>query len=70
MAVWAASVHRKLLSATGMRLLAASDTPSLTTALRMNCIHVDVHEHVVCTFTVQEAPGDFFFFCYNETAVA
>lgn len=27
LAVWAASVHRKLLSAIGMGLLAASDTP-------------------------------------------
>lgn len=49
-----------VLSAPGMRLLAASDTPFLTTMLRMNCIHVDVHGHVVSTFAVQEAAEDYF----------
>lgn len=56
-----------VLSATGTRLLAASDTAFLTTMLRMNCIHMDVHGHVVSTYTVQEAV---FFFCYNQIPVA
>lgn len=60
-----------VLSAPGMRLLAASDTPFLTTMLRMNCIHVDVRGHVVSAFTVQEAAEDFcFLFCYNQTPIS
>lgn len=49
-----------VLSAPGMRLLAASDTHFLTTMLRMNCIHVDVRGHVASTFAVQEAAEDCF----------
>lgn len=56
------------LAATGMRLLAVSDTPFLTTMLRMNCICMNVHGHVVFTFTMQEAAGDFFFFLQSGTS--
>lgn len=75
LSVWAASVHRKLcfLQATGMGLLVAPDTLFLTTMLRMNCIHLNVHGHVVSTFTVdttfcKKVQKIFFFLLQSDTS--